>query len=104
VWIVGLLSSGGSSPCVPESVRVAFRSFSDIGRSGSYAAPNGSSLSQGNLGKVQPSGTPQFNFTEWWKIGEGEAMGEPFDVRDEVVVGLLHALEMVCALLRLSVF
>jgi hypothetical protein len=28
-------------------------------------------------------------------IGEGETMGEPLDVRDEVVVGLLRALEMV---------
>ncbi|KAF8260377.1 hypothetical protein EI94DRAFT_1706334 [Lactarius quietus] len=29
----------------------------------------------------------------WWKIG-GENMGKPFDVYDEVVVELLHAVEM----------
>jgi hypothetical protein len=85
---------------VPESVRVAFHCFSDIRNPGSYTAPDGSQLLKG---KVQPSDTPQFNFTEWWMIGEGETMGEPFDVRDEVVVGLLHALEMVCSSLQLKV-
>jgi hypothetical protein len=35
-------------------------------------------------------------------IGEGETMGEPFDVRDEIVVGLLHALEMVSTSLQLQ--
>lgn len=28
-------------------------------------------------------------------MGEGESRGEPFDVRDELVVGLLDALDMV---------
>jgi hypothetical protein len=99
VWIVGLLSSGGSSPYVPDSVRVAFHSFLDIRNPGSYTAPNGIRLLQS---KVQPSDTLPFNFTEWWMIGEGETMGEPFDVRDEIVVGLLHALEMVSTLLQLQ--
>jgi hypothetical protein len=85
---------------VPESVRVAFHSFSDIRNPGSYAAPDGSRLPQG---KVQPSDAPQFYFTEWWIIGGGVTMGEPFDVRDEVVAGLLRALEMVCTSLQLQV-
>jgi hypothetical protein len=81
---------------VPESVRVAFHNFLDIRDPGSYAATDGSQLLQG---KIQPSNAPHFNFTEWWKLEEGETMGEPFDVRDEVVVGLLRSLEMVCPLL-----
>jgi hypothetical protein len=62
-------------------------------------------MPDGNLlphGKVEPSNTPLFNFTEWWNIGEGEMMREPFDVRDEVVVGLLHALEEVCTLVSFT--
>lgn len=85
---------------MPESVRVAFRSFSDIRNPGSYTAPDGSQLLRA---EVQPSHTPQFNFTEWWKFEEEETMREPFDVRDEVVVGLLHALETVCTLFHLQV-
>jgi hypothetical protein len=94
VWIVGLLSSDSCSPYVPESIRVAFQSFSDIRNPGSYTTLDRSRLPQG---KVEPSHAPQFNFTEWWNIGEGETMREPFDVRDEVVAGLLHALEKVYA-------
>ncbi|KAN0128682.1 hypothetical protein V8E53_013501 [Lactarius tabidus] len=89
MWIVGLQSSAGSSP-VPESIRVAFGSFSDIRNPGSYTAPYGSLLPQGK----EQSDTATFNFTEWWKFGEGETMEEPFDVCDEVVEGLLHALGM----------
>jgi hypothetical protein len=85
---------------VPESVRVAFRSFSDIRNPGSYTAPDGSRLLQG---EVQLSYIAQFNFTEWWKIEEEETMREPFDVRNEVVAGLLHALETVCTLFHLQV-
>ncbi|KAH9016314.1 hypothetical protein EDB85DRAFT_1898188 [Lactarius pseudohatsudake] len=65
--------------------------FSDIRNLGTYATYNGN---QKLKGKIQASAIPQFNFTEWWKIGEGVAMKEPFDVRDELVPGLLHALEM----------
>jgi hypothetical protein len=90
--MVGLQSPSTRSPPVPLSIRVAFGSFSDIRDPGSYTAPDGSLLPQG---KEQPSDTAEFNFTEWWKIGEGETMGEPFDVRNEVVEGLLHALDMV---------
>jgi hypothetical protein len=95
VWIVGLQSSAGSSP-VPEPIKVAFSSFSDIGNPGSYtSSPFGSLLQQG---KEQSSDSAKFKFTEWWKIGEGETMEEPFDVHDELVEGLLHALDMVCNL------
>ncbi|KAF8266110.1 hypothetical protein EI94DRAFT_1803596 [Lactarius quietus] len=89
-WIVGILPSGGSSQ-VPESVRVAFHSFSDIRNPGSYTAPDGSQLPKGN---VQQANTPQFNFTEWWEIGQGDTLSEPFDVRDEIVRELLRVLEM----------
>ncbi|KAI9443816.1 hypothetical protein H4582DRAFT_2071289 [Lactarius indigo] len=90
VWIIGLLSSSSSSPQVPESVRIAFCGFSDIRNPGSYMAPE---ANQQLEGMFQAAGIPQFNFTEWWKF-EGETMKEPFDVREEVVVGLLRALEM----------
>ena len=94
MWIVGLQSSASHSS-VPESIRVAFGSFSDIKNPGSYTTPDGHSLLQG---KDQPSDTAQFKFTEWWEIREGETMREPFDVRDELVEGLLRTLQMVCSL------
>jgi hypothetical protein len=40
----------------------------------------------------------KFNLTEWWKIPQGEKLDKPFNVGDELVVGLLHALEIVRAL------
>jgi hypothetical protein len=48
-------------------------------------------------GKVETSGTSKFDFTEWWKVREGEILREPFDVRDEVVGAFMHALEKVWA-------
>jgi hypothetical protein len=46
---------------------------------------------------------PKFNLTEWWKIEEGEKLSKPFDVGEELVAGLLHALAMVSTLFyRLS--
>ncbi|KAF8269412.1 hypothetical protein EI94DRAFT_1699513 [Lactarius quietus] len=45
VWILGLTSGGSSA--VPESVRVAFCSFSNIRDPGSYTDPSGSQLPQG---------------------------------------------------------
>ena len=99
MWIVGLLPPDGSSP-VPESVRVAFRSFSDIRNPGSYTAPDESWLPHH---KVQSSGTPRFNFTEWWNIREGEILGEPFDIRDELPNVLVGFLERVCTLLLLPI-
>ena len=99
MWIIGLLSSSGSSPQVLESVRIAFHGFSDIRNPGTYTAPE---ANQQLEGMVQAAGIQQFNFTEWWKF-EGETMKEPFNVHEEVVVGLLCALEMVCTLFHLLI-
>ena len=84
---------------MPEPVRIAFHSFSDIRNPGTYATRNGN---QKLKGEIQASAIPRFNFTEWWKIGEGVEMKEPFDVGDELVAGLLHALETVCTLFHLQ--
>jgi hypothetical protein len=35
---------------------------------------------------------------EWWKVPEGENLSKLFDIGDELVAGLLHALETVSAL------
>jgi len=35
---------------------------------------------------------------EWWKIAKGEKLSKPFDIGNELVAELLHALEMVSAL------
>jgi hypothetical protein len=91
VWIVGIQSYIGSSH-IPESIRVAFGSFSDIRNPGSYTTPDVSSLPQGTDGR---SDGTQFNLTKWWEIRDEETMGEPFNVRDELVGELLHALRMV---------
>jgi hypothetical protein len=80
---------------VPESIKVAFHCFPDIKNPGSYTAPNGSWLPKAMVHPLA-IGVPQFNFTEWWKVGEGATLREPFDVRDEIVPGLLRALEKVC--------
>jgi len=42
---------------------------------------------------------PKFNLTEWWKVTEGENLSKPFDIGEELVAGLLCALETVSALL-----
>lgn len=78
---------------MPESVKVAFHSFSEIGNPGTYMAPDESQLLQE---KVELSDTSKFNFTQWWKVSDQEILREPFDVRDEVVVALVHALDTVC--------
>ena len=41
---------------------------------------------------------PKFNLTEWWKETEGENLSKPFDIGEELVAGLLCALETVSAL------
>ncbi|KAN0128328.1 hypothetical protein V8E53_013833 [Lactarius tabidus] len=71
MWIIGILSSD-------ESIRVVFHSFLDIQVTGSYIAPNRSQL-----------------LTEWWKIGEGEKIGGTFDVQNELIPALQHALEKI---------
>ncbi len=40
----------------------------------------------------------KFNFTEWWKFAEGEKLSKLFNIGEELVAGLLHALEMVSTL------
>jgi hypothetical protein len=89
------LASGGSSPNVPEAVRVAFRSFSGIRNPGPYAAHDEVLLPQA---AHNTSANFNYNFTEWWKLEEGEKLGRPFDIGDELVAGLLHVLERVSAL------
>jgi hypothetical protein len=76
-------------------VRIAFHSFSDIKNPGTYAAPEESLLPQTK--RMILAGL-KFNFTEWWKLPEGEKLSEPFDVGKELVAGLLGALDMVSAL------
>jgi hypothetical protein len=94
-WIIGLLASSGSSPHVPEPVRVAFRSFTDIKNPKTYAAPDKSLLLQAG---TEISIDSTFNLTEWWKFTEGETLSEPFDVGEELVGALMRALEMVSPL------
>ena len=95
MWIIGLLTSSGSSPHVPEPAKIAFCSFLDIKNLGTYSAPDESILLQAGSETLV---NQKFNLTEWWKIPEGEKLGKPFDVGNELVVGLLHALEIVRAL------
>jgi hypothetical protein len=90
------LASSGSSPYVPEPIRIAFRCFSDIKDPGTYVAPDESLLLQ--AGCETPVGH-RFKFTEWWKIAEGEKLSEAFDIGEELVAGLLREVEAVCALL-----
>ena len=77
---------------MPEPVRIAFRSFSDIRNPETYVAPDEGLLPQA---ECKTPVDPKFNFTEWWKIAEGEKLSKPFDVGEEMVAGLLRVLEMV---------
>ena len=94
-WIIGLLASSGSSPYVPEPIKIAFHSFLDIKNLRTYVAPDKSLLLQA---RCKTSVNPQFNFTEWWEIAEGTKLSKPFDVGEEMVAGLLYVLEMVSIL------
>jgi hypothetical protein len=89
------LASSGSSPYVPEPVRIAFHSFSDIKNPETYAAPDENLLLQAGC---KTSVDSKFNFTEWWKFAEGEKLSKPFDIGEELAAGLLRALEIVSAL------
>ena len=80
---------------MPEPVKIAFRSFSDINDPGTYSAPDRRLLPQA---WCEASVDSKFIFTEWWKIAEGEKLSKPFDVGEELVAGLLSVLEMVSAL------
>jgi hypothetical protein len=89
------LASHGSAPHIPEPVKVAFHSFSDITNPGTYAAPDGRLLLQA---ASRASVDAEFNLTEWWKIAEGAKLDKTFDVGEELVEGLVHALDMVSTL------
>jgi hypothetical protein len=98
-WIIGLLASSGSPPYVPKSIRIAFLSFSDIKIPQTYAAPDASLLLQaGYKGLVDL----EFNFTEWWKIAEGEKLSKLLDVGEELVAGLLCVLEKASTLFHIQ--
>jgi len=99
-WIIGGLALSGSSPYIPEPVRITFHSFSDIKNPGTYAAPNESLLLQA-CSNISPD--LEFNLTEWWKTAEGKTLSKPFDVGEELVAELLRALEMVSALLYIEI-
>src|SRR5258708_40350775 len=88
---MGLLESSGSFPEVPEPVKVAFRSFSDIKSPGTYVASDESMLLQATY---TTSVNSNFNLTEWWNIAEGEKLSKPFDVGEELVAGVVHGLEV----------
>ena len=93
-WIVGLLASSGSSPYMPEPVKIAFCSFSDIKDPTMYAAPDQSLLLQAGH---STSLNPNFNLTEWWRIVKGKKLSGPFNVGDKLVTGVLQVLERVSA-------
>jgi hypothetical protein len=79
---------------VPEPVKIAFRSFSDIKDPRTYTAHDECLLLQAGR---SASLNPNFNFTEWWRIPEGEKLSGPFNVGDELVAGVLQVLERVSA-------
>jgi hypothetical protein len=93
VWVVGL-QSDPSSPPVPESIKIGFGCFPDIKNPGSYTAPDRSLLQE----NYPPSNTARFSLPQWWEIGEGVTMGEPFNVRDLIVDVLLGVVQWVCNL------
>lgn len=80
---------------MPEPVRIAFHSFSDINNLGTYTAPDKNQLSQAGC---KTSADSNFKFTEWWKTAEGENLSKPFDVGEDLVAGLLRVLDAVSAL------
>lgn len=86
---------------MPEPVRVAFCSFSDIKSPGTFVAPDESLLLQAACNTLVD---PKFNITEWWKIPDGEKLSEPFDVGEELVAALLRVLETVSALFDIYIY
>jgi len=60
-----------------------------------YTEPNGSLPLQG---RSDTSVNTKFNFTEWWKTPAGKNLNKPFDIGEELVAGLLHALDVVSSL------
>jgi hypothetical protein len=90
------LASNGSSPFVPEPVRIAFRSFSDIKKPETYSAPDEHLLPPASC---ETTIGQTFNFTEWWNIDKDEELDKPFDIGEELTAGLLRVLERVSTLL-----
>lgn len=99
MWIIGLLRSSGSSVDAPEPVRIAFRGFSNINDSRTCTALSKSLQQQAGF---KTSVDSIFNFTEWWEMADGEKLSEPFDIGEELVLGLLHVLETVSTLFYIS--
>ena len=91
-WIIEVLTSKGGTPFVPEPIRIAFRSFSDIKNMGTYTAPKTSLLLQAGCKKSVDS---SLKFREWWRIVEGNTLTGPFDVSEDLVAELLRILEEV---------
>ena len=77
---------------MPEPIRIAFQSFSDIRNAGTYAAPKKSLLLQAGCKELVNS---NFKFREWWRIVEGNTLNWPSDVSKDLVAELLHILEEV---------
>ena len=75
-----------------DSIAIAFRCFSDIKHPETYEDHDDILL----LPALSRESTdPKFGLTEWWKIAEGGKLTKPFNVGDELVEGLLHALKRV---------
>jgi hypothetical protein len=89
------MASSGSSPYIPEPVKIAFRCFSDNMDPRMYAAPSAHDEIVLLHDWCDAGLEPTFNFTEWWTIAEGEKLSRPFNVGDELVGELLRVLEKV---------
>ena len=79
---------------MPEPVKNAFRSFSDIKDPRMYTACDESPQLQAWHGT---SLNPNFKFTEWWRVAEGEKLSGPFNVSNKFVAKVMQVLERVSA-------
>ena len=77
---------------MPEPVRIAFRSFSDIKNAGTYVPPNKILLLQAGCKESVES---NFKFREWWRIVEGDRLNRQFNISEDLVTELLRVLEVV---------
>lgn len=85
---------------MPNPVRIAFRSFSDIENPETYVEPPESLVLRAGY---KASVGLEFNLTEWWKFDAGRTLSKPFDVGEELVSGLLRVLEIVSASFNQSI-
>ena len=81
---------------MPEPVRIAFQSFSDIKKADTYSAPNEHLLPPASN---ETTSGRAFKFTEWWNLDEGKELDKPFDIGDELTAELSRVLERVSTLL-----